>query len=190
MVAVCCITPLQLDHVLTAHPGPRDLYARAIGTATTAIVVVTVLSLLILDPYETVTTDLPRLYGQFGWSLILWVGSAGLWAVGVLAAVRGVLQSLVRRHMAQRPSSARRLGDALLLTAVTCLSAVVPFFTHGLAAYSQAEDGGFAPAGVAAGTVTSGVLQLGVVLGVMAALVYGAAWLTGAASRVRGNSRA
>lgn len=160
---------------------PRDAVQalRAVGAVVIAGVAVT---LLAVDPAQTVTSDLPRLYAQMGASAMGFVGTALAWAAAALWALRAGAAHL-RGAGAGGWSGVAAAGGAAALLGAIVLSSVVPGILMGVAAYTQAEDGGFAPPTGSLGPVLAAVWTAGLALLAVGALLAAVRRLTAPSRR-------
>lgn len=117
---------------------------RAAGACLIALAVV---SLLVLDPAQTVTPDLARLYGEMGFVAIPFFGIALGWVALVGWGFWRLSQRIVdtTRDQPRLQRWAGRLPLSLLLLGAIPVSSLVPGFFLLIGAYMVAEDGGFAP---------------------------------------------
>ncbi len=134
--------------------------AKWLGAAAFAIVTV---SLLVLEPAETVTPDLLRLYRDAGPVSVSWLLMAGGWATGAWLLMRLTVDALLPPDALPAGRGLAAAGLAATLGGLL-LSSVVPMFLVGFGQYTVAEDRGYAPAGGTLGTVSSASLWAGVAL--------------------------
>ena len=143
------------------NPATVRLSVRWLGGAVFAGVAV---DLLFLDPAQTVTGNVVRLYRDAGpVPVASWVVLACGWAAGAWMLLRVTVDALLPLDAAP---DRRRLAVAATLATLggLILSAAIPMFFVGFGQYSVAEDRGYAPPAGSLGFVSNVVLWTGCVL--------------------------
>lgn len=132
---------------------PADVRRLAKWTGATDFAIATV-DLLVVDPAETVTPDVLRLYRDADPVSASWFLVAGGWATGAWLLMKLAVDALL-------PSDALPARRGLVVAGLAAtlggrlLSSVVPMFFVGFGQYSVAEDRGYAPSSGTLGTVCS-----------------------------------
>ncbi|GAA1792248.1 hypothetical protein [Agromyces lapidis] len=147
-----------------ASRQPRSPLALLLAVIVGVILVTGLVTIYLVEPAETVTTDLGRLYSDglaeiLGGSLFVLIWVSGAIALTVVAV----------RALGRSAGVARSVAIITGLVGFIALSALVAAFPLGFTYYFIAEDGGYAPLSGSHGTV------LGVFAGVGTALLVVAA---------------
>lgn len=132
-----------------------------------AVLALAVVDLLVLDPAQTVTTDLPRLYGAAGWLGVSWVVTTLAWAAAAYWGVHAATGAFARLG----PRGLRGLAASLAVLGGVLWTLWVPMTGTGIGTYSVAQASGFAPAAASAGTLTVALYVAGPSLLLLAGLL-------------------
>ncbi|MFF2271180.1 hypothetical protein ACFVTX_02840 [Agromyces sp. NPDC058136] len=146
-----------------ASRQPRSPFAVPLAVIVGVLLAAGLIAIYLVEPAETVTADLGRLYADGAGEILGGSLFVLLWVAGAIA-----LTVVAVRALGRSPGPARAVAIIAGLLGFVALGAFVAAFPLGFTFYFIAEDGGYAPLAGSRGTTIGVFAGAGVALLVVA----------------------